>query len=121
MVANSVNIGLQIRRDTAANWTSKNPILREGEYGLETDTKLIKIGDGSTNWIHLPYLNKLNDSYFQQDSSGAITFTQAFLAQLEALETAKRLSHTLTFGAHQEYVFDGSQDVTVPVYDGTIY
>ena len=29
--------------------------------------------------------------------------------------------HTLTFGAHQEFVYDGSKDVTVPEYDGTHY
>ena len=28
------------------------------------------------------------------------------------------LSHTLTFGSGQQYTFDGSQDVTVPVYTG---
>ena len=30
------------------------------------------------------------------------------------------LSHKLTFGADQEYVFDGSEDVTVPVYMGEL-
>lgn len=29
------------------------------------------------------------------------------------------LDHKLTFGAGQQYVFDGSEDVTVPVYLGT--
>ena len=38
------------RRDSAANWTSENPILSNGEVGLETDTDKIKIGDGSTAW-----------------------------------------------------------------------
>jgi hypothetical protein len=33
---------------------------------------------------------------------------------------AQKTAHTLTFGAGQEYKFDGSQDVTVPVYSGTI-
>ena len=28
--------------------------------------------------------------------------------------------HKLTFGAKEEYTYDGSKDVTVPVYDGTI-
>ena len=28
------------------------------------------------------------------------------------------LPHKLTFGAGKEYVYDGSQDVTVPVYTG---
>ena len=29
--------------------------------------------------------------------------------------------HTLTFGAHQQFVYDGSKDITVPEYDGTHY
>lgn len=31
-----------------------------------------------------------------------------------------KLKHTLTFGAGEAYVFDGSADVTVPVYTGKI-
>ncbi len=44
------------RRDTASNWTSNNPTLLAGEFGWETDTKKIKIGDGSTAWQSLDYL-----------------------------------------------------------------
>ena len=40
-------IRIQLRRDTAANWVSNNPTLREGELGIETDTLKIKIGNGS--------------------------------------------------------------------------
>jgi len=29
---------LQMRRDTASNWTSNNPTLLAGEMGVETDT-----------------------------------------------------------------------------------
>lgn len=29
--------------------------------------------------------------------------------------------HKLVFGAHQEFVYDGSEDITVPEYDGTHY
>jgi hypothetical protein len=48
-------IQLQLRRDTAANWTSVNPILASGEIGLETDTELFKIGNGVLTWQLLPY------------------------------------------------------------------
>lgn len=37
---------IRLRRDTAANWASRNPILRSGEPGFVTDTGLLKIGDG---------------------------------------------------------------------------
>lgn len=46
---------LQIRRDTAANWVTANPILSQGEIGFETDTFRYKIGDGSTVWTSLVY------------------------------------------------------------------
>ena len=46
---------IKLRRDTAANWTSSNPILAAGEPGLETDTGKIKYGDGQTAWTTLDY------------------------------------------------------------------
>ena len=46
---------IQLRRDTAANWTAANPVLGLAEPGLETDTNLIKYGDGATAWNSLPY------------------------------------------------------------------
>jgi hypothetical protein len=47
----------QQRRDTAANWTSQNPTLLAGELGYETDTGYFKIGDGSTAWTSLGYID----------------------------------------------------------------
>ena len=46
---------IQIRRDTAYNWNSINPVLADGEMGVEIDTGFIKIGDGSTYWNSLDY------------------------------------------------------------------
>lgn len=46
---------LQLRRDTAANWTSANPTLAQGEIGMETDTRYMKLGDGLTPWTTLAY------------------------------------------------------------------
>lgn len=37
----------------------------------------------------------------------------------KGLYAAAPVLHKLTFGADQEYVYDGTKDVTVPVYDGT--
>ena len=49
------NIHLQFRRGTAAEWTSANPILASGEFGVETDTNMYKIGNGVKPWTTLPY------------------------------------------------------------------
>lgn len=46
-------IRIQLRRDTAANWTSANPVLRAGEVGIETDTLKFKIGNGSSTWTQI--------------------------------------------------------------------
>jgi hypothetical protein len=46
---------IQVRRGTAAQWTSANPTLAAGEWGLETDTLKTKIGNGSTAWTSLAY------------------------------------------------------------------
>jgi hypothetical protein len=48
-------IQFQFRRGPASLWTSANPTLADGEMGLETDTHLFKIGDGSHNWVTLAY------------------------------------------------------------------
>jgi hypothetical protein len=50
-----VQTKIQIRRDTAANWTSTNPTLASGEIGFETNTNKLKIGNGSTAWTSLAY------------------------------------------------------------------
>lgn len=39
----------------AANWQTKNPVLGKGEFGIEIDTGLFKIGDGVTAWNDLKY------------------------------------------------------------------
>lgn len=46
---------VQLRRGTAAEWTSADPTLSVGEVGVETDTLQFKIGDGSTAWASLAY------------------------------------------------------------------
>ena len=46
---------IQIRRDTAANWITANPILAQGEMGFELVTGKLKFGDGVTDWNGLAY------------------------------------------------------------------
>jgi hypothetical protein len=59
-------IRIQLRRDTAANWTSTNPVLRAGEFGIETDTLKFKIGNGSSTWTQIT-------TYANVTSSGLTT------------------------------------------------
>jgi hypothetical protein len=50
-------VQIQVRRGTAAQWTSAGPTLAAGEIGYETDTGKLKIGDGSTAWASLGYFS----------------------------------------------------------------
>ena len=55
-------IRIQLRRDTAANWTSSNPVLRAGEFGIETDTLKFKIGNGSSTWTQIANYANVTDA-----------------------------------------------------------
>ena len=46
---------IQLRRDTSSNWSSVNPILAQGELGIEINTGKFKLGDGTTAWNSLSY------------------------------------------------------------------
>lgn len=46
---------IQIRRDSSSNWTTKSPVLADGELGLEKDSRRLKVGDGSAQWGNLAY------------------------------------------------------------------
>ena len=45
----------QQRHDTSTNWKSLNPVLLVGEIGVETDSGLFKIGNGTNHWNELGY------------------------------------------------------------------
>lgn len=55
MAEKTVNGTILLRNDTAANWTSVNPVLSKGEIGIEIDTNKFKIGDGVKTWSQLAY------------------------------------------------------------------
>jgi len=52
-----MELTIKLRRDNAATWTSVNPVLAEGEVGVELDTRKAKVGDGVTPWNSLAYSN----------------------------------------------------------------
>jgi hypothetical protein len=127
---------IQVRRGTAAQWTSANPTLAAGEWGFETDTGKFKIGTSTaTQWTSLGYAASGANSPF----SGVLTFgsklsafqtgtetsvttfngTTATTVDLPATvdvdidgnaETASRLAETVKINGTN---FDGSVDVVV--------
>ena len=87
---------IQIRRDTASNWTSANPILAQGEMGAETDTSKIKIGDGTTAWASLGYLIDTGD-YLSASAIGVSI--QAYDADTAKLDVAQTFTANQTVSA----------------------
>lgn len=81
---NIMIIGVQ---DTKTNLTTLNPILKRGQFSLETDTRLLKIGDGVTPYnllspvsnlatnasvVNTSFTAKLNTIYFVDTSLGSV-------------------------------------------------
>lgn len=60
---------IKIRRDSAASWTSNNPILAAGELGLDTDANQIKVGNGTAVWTALPFVTSSGSSGFDGASN----------------------------------------------------
>jgi hypothetical protein len=79
-----VNNLIQVRRGTAAEWTSANPILSTGEIGFETDTGKFKVGSASTAWTSLAYgASQPGHSHLLEDITDytppEITFSNTFM------------------------------------------
>jgi hypothetical protein len=83
-----MSVTIQFRRQTAALWTSNNPILNLGELGIETDTKKFKIGDGSTHWASLAYVSPT-------ETSGNIPYYDVGDGYYRILEGNTTLSFTI--------------------------
>lgn len=58
-------VQIQLRNDTAANWASENPLLAQGEVGVELVTNRQKIGNGLDNWNDLAYVDAYSGQQLQ--------------------------------------------------------
>lgn len=95
---------IQLRRGTAAQWTAANPVLSDGEIGIETDTLKAKVGDGLTAWNSRDYfIDSLSDltadlALKQNIVNSAVALTDASSIDLTAIKhTLSSSSATRTF------------------------
>lgn len=58
-----LNVRICNRQNTAANWSTLNPLLLKGEFGVEADTQKFKVGDGIRRWVDLPYVETGGRTY----------------------------------------------------------
>jgi len=103
---------IQLRRDTAANWTSTNPALAQGEIGIDLTSSKIKIGNGSTLWNALSYWDdaEINISAFGEGFS---------LTTANKIVTNKLYSTTQTQPT-QNYRLELDTNGVVKLPDGSI-
>lgn len=57
LAAPTVRASLILKHGSSSDWLLANPILQAGELGIELDTGLMKVGDGSSNYKDLDYIN----------------------------------------------------------------
>ncbi len=101
MATRKIQVTIQVRQDTAANWKSKNSVLASGEFGFDTTNKVLKIGDGATAWANLAAIEFDSGapiavySYAAEEAEKAAGYTRGgeldktikdILARLTALE-----------------------------------
>ena len=114
---------LQLRRDGAQQWANVNPILAQGELGIELDTSRLKIGDGVTPWNSLKYERPLEtesntaNTLVKRDADGNFEAGAITASIVGNAATATRLanarSFTLTGDMTGSARFDGSANINI--------
>jgi hypothetical protein len=118
---------IQLKRDTAANWSINNPTPSAGEPCFEIDTGKLKIGDGITAYNSLPYQGGTSDTAGGSGdvtSAGNNTFTGMNIFKGKSLNVGddNNYSNIASFtGA--EYVVGDQEDLIIinPVELGASY
>lgn len=133
-MANKIfNTRIKNKRDTEANWTSKNPVLLNGEI-IVVDTASgetrFKVGDGTKKYSQLPFQDaatlgnyvpttrKVNSKALSSD----ISLTASDVGALPSTTTALKNPHALTFTGAVTGSYDGSaaKSVAIPSVDSSL-
>ena len=114
---------IQLRRDGAQQWANINPILAQGELGIEIDTSRIKIGDGVTPWNSLRYERPLEtetnaaNTLVKRDADGNFEAGAISATLIGNASTATRLANArqiqLTGSITASGSFDGSANLNL--------
>ena len=105
---------LQVRRGSAAAWTASNTLLSGGEFGYEIDTKKLKIGDGATEWISLPYFE--SSALSGSSIVSLINASASLIDDDNIASTISRTSHTHGNVTNTGYIGSAAN---LPIITGT--
>lgn len=123
-----LNVTVQLRNGTAAEWADTsvagkgaNRVLAKGELGIEIDTRLFKIGNGTDAYKDLQYANDFDVSE-AQSSAYTITPTEGQTDQ-EAFNAWKaetgNVANKGDIFIMKRLIAEGKYSYTGYVYDGT--
>jgi hypothetical protein len=119
---------IQLRRGTATQWTTADPILEAGEVGWESDTNKFKIGDGINNWDDLTYFLDSTDTGFNAEdyilatSKNAVSGVAALDANINVVTTTGVVFEGATANEHEltlAIAADPTSDRTITLPDAT--
>jgi hypothetical protein len=65
-----VTARISFRKGSTPEWEGNDPILMAGEPAYNTTLKKLKLGDGTSKWSELPYLEGLGGVEWSNDGSG---------------------------------------------------
>lgn len=119
----TLNIRIQLRNDTAENWTAQNPILLKGEMGVEIDTGKTKIGNGTDHWKTLKYSGVDEDTIKGIIDNNRSAFTEVIPNEGET--DAQALARVITNPKKGDMAVivrtfvEGKESYTAYIHDGT--
>lgn len=125
MAEKTITARVQQSYDSAQNWTTNNPVLLAGEIGVESDTGLMKIGNGTSNWIDLDYfagnpadvqalITENEDNYYAVTATGE----QEDLVAIGTVATAPKKGDIAVV---KRVIANDKTSYTAYVYDGSAW
>jgi hypothetical protein len=118
-------IRIQVRRGTATQWNTADPVLAAGEIGFETNTGKFKVGvGGSTVYSDLPYFLDEDGIAGLISASALSTADDLPTGVLNKYLTAQGVNNILNAGTLSNISFSYNAavqgiDVSVPTVQGT--
>lgn len=119
----TLNIRIQLRNDTAENWTNANPVLLKGEMGVEIDTGKTKIGNGTDHWKTLKYSGVDEDTIKGIIDNNRSAFTE--VVPNEGETDVQALARVITNPKKGDMAVvirtfvEGKESYTAYIHDGT--